>query len=90
MLIWSCFSGACASPSGQVHMEGPSWAVNLTGTIYNPLGDCIIKSNAGQQINGQLICNNVTLQGGAVSAGSGVNWNQNAVGTPTYLSKLIE
>lgn len=90
MLVFSCFTGGCGSGSGTIDIEGAHWNVNLIGTIYNPLGDCIIHSNSGQQVRGQLICNNVTLQGGSVSLGSGINWSANSVGTPTFLSQLIE
>ncbi len=89
MLVYSC-NGTCGNSSGEFHIEGPHWDVNLIGTIYNPGGFCVIKSNANQHLTGQLICHNVDLQGGAVASGSGVSWNSNAVGTPVFQSQLIE
>ena len=89
MLVYSC-NGTCGNASGNVDMEGPAWTVSLTGTIYNPAGDCVLVSNANQQVFGQIVCNNVDLQGGNVSQGSGVNWNGTSVGTPTFVAQLIE
>jgi hypothetical protein len=89
MLIYSC-NGVCGSSSGTIWVKGPHWAVNLTGTIFNPGGDCILNANAGEVINGQMICNNVEVQGGAVSGGQGVTFAGNLVAKPQYLSMLIE
>jgi hypothetical protein len=94
MLLYSC-NGTCdnssgINSSGTFDMEGPALNVSLTGTVYNPGGDCIVHSNAGQGIVGQVICDNVTLQGGVAGGGSAVSGNGGFEATPNYLAQLIE
>jgi hypothetical protein len=89
MLLYSCAS-TCGDASGVFDIEGPAMNVNLTGTVYNPGGDCIVHSNAGQGIDGQLICDNITLQGGIVGGGNSVSWDAGRQSTPNFLAQLIE
>jgi hypothetical protein len=89
MLLYSCAS-TCGDASGVFDIEGPAMDVNLTGTVYNPGGDCIVHSNAGQGIVGQLICDNVTLQGGVAGGGNSVSGNGAFEATPNFLAQLIE
>jgi hypothetical protein len=89
-LLYSCNSVPCGGGSGNFLVQGAPWSTSFTGLIYNPGGDCNITSNAGEQITGQLICQNVALQGGSVSAGTGVTFGGSSVPTPQYLAQLIE
>ena len=89
-LLYSCNSVPCGGGSGNFLVQGAHWSTSFTGLIYNPGGDCNITSNAGEQITGQLICHNVALQGGSVSAGTGVTFGGSSVPTPQYLAQLIE
>ncbi len=90
MLLYSCNSVPCGGGSGNFDVQGAHWATFFTGLIYNPGGDCNLTSNAGEQITGQLICNNIALQGGAVSVGTGVTFPGESLSTPQYLAQLIE
>jgi len=90
LLLYSCNSVPCGGGSGNFFVQGPRWSTNLTGLIYNPGGDCNVTSNSGEQITGQLICHNVALQGGAVSAGTGVTFGGTSLPPPNYLAQLIE
>jgi hypothetical protein len=89
MLIYSCAT-TCGDASGKFDIEGPAMDVTLTGTVYNPGGDCVVHSNAGQGVVGQLICDNVTLQGGIVGGGNSVSGNGAFEATPNFLAQLIE
>lgn len=89
-LIYSCNSSTCASGGGQFWVKGPGWNVTLVGLVYNPGGDCTIHSNANELLTGQLICNNIELQGGAVSNGETVFWNGTLLPIPNFAGSLIE
>ncbi|HXA41760.1 MAG TPA: Tad domain-containing protein [Candidatus Solibacter sp.] len=89
ILFFSC-NVSCTNASGIIDFEGPALNVNLTGMVYNPGGDCTVHSNAGQGIVGQLICDNVYLQGGSVSTGSSISWGGGVVASPNFLAQLIE
>jgi hypothetical protein len=89
ILLFSC-NVSCTNSSGIFDFEGPALNVNLTGMVYNPGGDCTVHSNAGQGIVGQLICDNIYLQGGSVSSGSSVGWGGGVVSSPNFLAQLIE
>jgi Putative Flp pilus-assembly TadE/G-like len=90
MLVYSC-NGTCGNASGILDIEGPALGVNLTGTVYNPAGDCIVHSNAGQGLLGQLTCDNVTLQGGSVGGEPlSVSGYTGVEATPNFLAQLIE
>lgn len=89
-LVYSCNSIPCGGGSGNFDVEGPHWSTDLTGLIYNPGGDCNVVSNAGEQMTGQLICDNVALQGGNISAGTGVTFGGTGLPPPDYLAQLIE
>jgi len=89
MLVYSC-NGTCGNASGDLDFKSPHVDVSLTGTVYNPGGDCIIFSNAGQGVSGQLICDNVTLQGGTVGGGLAVSGYTGVEATPNFLAQLIE
>jgi hypothetical protein len=90
VLVYSCNSIPCGGGSGNFNVKGPGWSTNFTGLIYNPGGDCTVVSNSGEQITGQLICHNVSLQGGSISAGTGVTFGGSGVPTPQFLAQLIE
>lgn len=89
ILVYSCAS-TCGQGSGNFDIQGPSLSLNLTGLVYNPGGDCTLIANATQNILGQLICNNVDVQGGAVSAGSGIVYGGSGLPIPLLLSQLIQ
>lgn len=89
ILVYSC-NGACGNASGDVDFKSPHVDVSLTGTVYNPAGDCIVFANGGTGVVGQLVCDNVTLQGGTVGGGLSVNGNKGVEATPNFLAQLIE
>jgi hypothetical protein len=90
MLVYSC-NGACGNASGDFDFKSPHVDVSLTGTVYNPAGDCIVFANGGTGVAGQLLCDNVTLQGGTVGGGAlSVNSNKGVEATPNFLAQLIE
>lgn len=90
ILIYNCGTTPCGTLAGNVNVKATGWTVNWTGLIYDPGGDCDVSSNATNVITGQLICRNVTLQGGAISLGTGVVFGGNGLPTPEFLASLIE
>ena len=89
ILVYSC-NGTCGNASGDFDFKSPHVDVSLTGTVYNPAGDCIVFANGGTGVVGQLVCDNVTLQGGTVGGGLSVNGNKGVEATPNFLAQLIE
>jgi Putative Flp pilus-assembly TadE/G-like len=89
VLIFSC-NGTCGNGSGNVEFKGPLLTLSLTGLVYNPGGDCTVISNTGLNVYGQLVCNNVDVQGGVVSAGTGVSYGGYSLPIPLYNAELLE
>jgi hypothetical protein len=90
MLIYSCGTPCGTGGSGLFFIKGPAANISLQGTVYNPGGDCVVDANGASRITGQLICNNVQLQGGTVSTGTGVTYGGNLLPTPNFAAQLIE
>ena len=66
---------------------GGSW---LAGTIYWPNGYCDWEANGGGNIEGQLFCYSATVQGGSVSGGKAISYNNQDAATPQSEARLIE
>jgi hypothetical protein len=97
MLVYSCASDAsgrpaCGNASGDFEFKSPHVDVSLTGTVYNPgdFSSCIVFANGGTGVLGQLVCNDVTVQGGTVGGGLAVSGSTGFEATPNFLAQLIE
>lgn len=88
MLLFSCGNPCGTGGSGQFFMKGPSTSINLTGTVYNPGGDCVVDANAASQVLGQIVCYNIQLQGGSISGGA--TYGGNLLAIPDFAAELIE
>ncbi|HVB76964.1 MAG TPA: Tad domain-containing protein [Candidatus Nitrosotalea sp.] len=83
MLIYS-------TSTGTFQVDGPHSSSFFQGSIYWPNGTCIWYSNGTGNINGQLVCQNVVLQGGSSSTGAGVSYSSGSTANATAEAALTE
>lgn len=79
-----------ASSTGQWTVKGPHSFAYLEGTNYWPYGDCTWYANGAGNIQGQLVCNNIYMQGGSISIYGDVAYGAGAVAPLTSESLLVE
>lgn len=92
MLIFDCPSGGfpCGSGGGQIVVDGPQANISLTGLIYAPTAQCTLHSNGNQQIVGQLVCQNASIQAGSSSTGELINFGGPVLPTTLFQTQLLE
>ncbi len=86
--------------NGSIFLKGPTGgggsAAYVFGTIaapsliYAPYSSCTILANAGQAINGQIVCQTAQIQGGSVSSGDGIFFGGGGLPPSIFDVRLIE
>jgi hypothetical protein len=95
VLIYNpCQNGTCTG-NGSIFLKGPiggSGTAKYTfyGLIYAPYSSCTLLANAGQIINGQVVCQTAQIQGGIPSQGYGVFYGGSGLRQPVFDVQLIE
>jgi putative Flp pilus-assembly TadE/G-like protein len=83
LLVWAPPAGyaGLSQIQGTFDVKGPSASYWLKGTVYwpgEPAGGkypgCEVQANAGSEIEGQLLCQSVDIQGGAGSPTAAIDW----------------
>jgi hypothetical protein len=94
VLIYSCSGGSlgCSSGAGPVALKGPGANVNFQAPalIFAPSSTCTLTANGGQQTFGQIICNDLVLQGGSVSSAEQIYFGGPGLPSPLFDIRLIE
>jgi len=94
ILFFDCSGGAlgCSSGGGEVTFQGPNASINFASPslIFAPSSKCTLQSNGAQQTFGQIICNDLTLQGGASSSAEQVFFGGPGLPSPLFDVSLIE
>lgn len=94
LLFYDCSGGllGCSSGGGQVTFKGPGAGINFgsPSLIFAPSSTCTLQANGAQYTLGQIICNDLTLQGGASSSAEQVFFGGPGLPSPLFEVSLIE
>jgi hypothetical protein len=94
VLFYVCSGGSlgCSSGGGPVSLKGPGANTNFAqpALVYAPSSTCTLQANGAQVSFGQIICNDVALQGGSASSAEQLYFGGPALPVPLYDIRLIE
>jgi Flp pilus assembly protein TadG len=94
ILFYDCSGGSlgCSSGGGQINFKGPGTNVNFAqpSLIYAPSSTCTLTANGAQLTFGQIICNDLNLQGGSSSSSEQVFFGGPSLPSPLFDVRLIE